>query len=119
MAKQVKKKFIENIETLYPKRLFEHENNDGSITVLYFEQNPTFIEKIFFKKQLKKPRKIELDEIGSFVWLLCDGTNTVAEITEKAKRRFGEKIEPAKERTEMFIEQLYRTKLVELYRKIK
>ncbi len=110
---------IEKMEELYPKRLFEHEENEDKVTVLYFERNPSFIEKIFFKKQLKKPRKIELDEIGSFVWLLCDGTKNVAEITEEARKRFGEKIEPAKERTELFVEQLYRSKLVELFRKIK
>ncbi len=110
---------IENIEQLYPKKLFEHEIKDELVTVLYFERNPSFIEKTFFRKQLKKPRKIELDEIGSFVWLLCDGTKSVAEITELAKENFAEKIEPAKERTELFIERLYRTKLIELFRKIK
>jgi hypothetical protein len=118
MPNKKSKVTIENIEELFPKRIFEHEEQNGVITVLYFEKNPTFVEKVFFKKQLKKPRKIELDEIGSFVWLLCDGTKSVKEITHKAEEHFGEKIKPAKERTELFIEQLYRAKLIELFEKI-
>jgi hypothetical protein len=107
------------IESLYPKRKFEHEENDGLITVLFFEPNPTFIEKLFFKKQLEKPRRIDLDEIGSFVWQLCDGTKNVEEITKIAEEHFVEKIAPAKERTEKFIQQLFNARLIELFRKIK
>ncbi len=113
------KTYIENIAELYPKRKFDFEKDGSLITVLYYEQNPTLIEKIFFKKQLKKPRKIDLDEIGSFVWELCDGSRNVEEITRVAEEHFKEKINPAKERTELFIEQLYRAKLIELYKKIK
>ncbi len=118
MPKQLRN--IENIESLYPKREFDYKKNDeGLVTILYFERNPGIIEKIFFKKQLKKPRKIDLDKIGSFIWLLCDGSKSVQEITNLAKEKFNEEIEPAKERTELFIEQLFRNKLIQLFRKIK
>lgn len=33
-------------------------------------------------------RQIELDEIGSFVWQLCDGSHTIAEIAEALQKRY-------------------------------
>ncbi|MCS7265828.1 MAG: PqqD family protein [Armatimonadetes bacterium] len=33
-------------------------------------------------------RQIELDEIGSFVWNLCDGSHTVADIAEALQKRY-------------------------------
>ncbi|MCS7192587.1 MAG: PqqD family protein [Armatimonadetes bacterium] len=33
-------------------------------------------------------RQIELDEIGSFVWQLCDGSHTIADIAERLQKRY-------------------------------
>lgn len=111
---------MSEIRELYPVRSCEHEPNEENgelITVLYKNTNPSFIEKLFFKKQLEKPVKIDLDEIGSYIWLMCDGSKKISEMIDVAKEHFGEKIEPAEQRTELFINQLVKNKLAVLYKK--
>ena len=102
---------------IYPKRNCEHEINDDLVTVLYVKKKLNFIDRTFFKKISAKPYKIDLDEIGSFIWKLCDGKNSVGEITEISRDRFKEKIEPAEERIEKFIKQMNQNKLVSLFEK--
>jgi hypothetical protein len=108
---------MKNLEKIYPFRNCEHEINDSLVTVLYKKEKLTFIEKTFFKKDNLKPHKIDLDEIGSYIWYLCDGEKNVGEITEITKDHFGSKIEPANERVELFINQMNKNKLIRLYEK--
>jgi len=110
---------MNNFEDIYPIRNCEHEINNGLVTVLYQKEKLTFIEKTFFKKDALKPYKIDLDEIGSFIWHICDGSKNVGQITKIAQEHFKGKIEPAKERVELFIEQMNKNKLVKLYKKNK
>ena len=107
----------ENIKEFYPFRICEFEKKDGLVIVLFKKTKPTFIEKIFFKKLIDKPYKIDLDEIGSFIWEFCDGKNTVEEIMKKTKEHFGERVEPVEERVEKFVHQLNKNKLIRLYEK--
>jgi len=100
---------------VYPIWACEYQEQNGLITVTYKNQRPTFIEKIFFKKLAEKELKIDLDEIGSFVWKLCDGNNSVSEIINKSKQNFGEKVEPTQDRVELFIKQLKKNGLIQLY----
>ncbi len=106
-----------DFKSLYPFRNCEFEEKDNLVTVLYKNKRPSFVEKIFFKKQLNKPYKIDLDEIGTFIWHLCDGAKNISEITETAKNHFQEKIEPAEQRVELFINQMNKNRLIRLYEK--
>ena len=108
---------MENFLDAYPIRECEYEMNENLVTVLYKKKKLTFIERTFFKKVSSKPHKIDLDEIGSFIWHLCDGENSIDSIITIARDHFGEKIEPAEERTVKFIEQMNKSKLVNLYKK--
>ncbi len=101
---------------LVPKRICEDEINEGITTVLYIKK-PTFIEKIFFRKLLNKPYKIDLDEIGSFIWGEINASNNIEEITKLVKEHFGEKIEPAENRVIQFVKQMHSTKLIMLFEK--
>ncbi len=111
------RKLPEDIGYLVPKQDCEFEEKDGLVTVLYVEKNPTFIERTFFKRFVKKPHRVELDEIGSVIWKLIDGKMTVDELTKKAEEYFGDKIAPADERVKLFINQMFYTKLIKLFRK--
>ena len=63
--------------------------------------------KRLFEPRHKSPYiKIKLDDIGSEIWLLCDGKRTVGEIAELAKEKFQERIEPRYERLGVFFRQL-------------
>jgi ribosome recycling factor len=50
--------------------------------------------------------KVKLDDMGSEVWLLCDGTRNVKEIAELLKEKFKERIEPCHDRLGIFFQQL-------------
>jgi len=100
-----------------PVRNCEYEVNNDLITVLFKKEKPFFLEKLLFKKRVGKPVKIDLDEIGSFIWKLCDGKNNISEITKIASEHFNEKIEPATERVDLFIKQMHIHKLISLYEK--
>ncbi len=101
---------------LYPFRKCEYEYANDLVVVL-FKKKPTFIEKIFFRKMIDKPYKIDLDEVGSFIWELCDGKNDLSDILQKVKNNFGDKVNPAEERVLNFIKQMNNTKLIQLYEK--
>ncbi|MBK7106557.1 MAG: PqqD family protein [Ignavibacteriae bacterium] len=104
-------------ESIYPIRECEFIEENNLVTVFYLNKHPSFIEKIFFRNQLKKPHKIDLDDVGSFIWHLCDGKNTIDQIVEKAKNHFSEKIEPANQRVELFINQMNNNKIIKLYQR--
>jgi hypothetical protein len=48
----------------------------------------------------------KLDRVGSFVWLQCDGDQSVHDIAERMREEFGEDIEPVYDRLKLFLHQL-------------
>lgn len=102
---------------MIPVQECEHETNDGIVTVHYIKK-PTVIEKIFFRKQINQPYKIDLDEIGSFIWGQINGVLNIREIIDITKEHFGEKVEPVEERVLKFIKQMHNTKLILLYQRV-
>jgi len=63
--------------------------------------------------KLKYPdMKLNLDEIGSEVWLAIDGRKKVKEIAVELSQRFGDKIQPIDERLTKFLTQLYEQRLI-------
>lgn len=109
---------IEEIKKYYPVRNCEYEkSNDGLVIVLFKKTKLSFIDKIFFKKLIDKPHKIDLDEIGSFIYENCDGKFNTENLISKVREQFGEKVEPAEERVVKFINQLNQNKLITLYEK--
>jgi hypothetical protein len=108
---------MKNFKTIYPFQACESEENNGLITVLFKNPKPSFVEKIFFKKLIQKPYKIDLDKVGTYIWKLCDGKHNVEAIIQKARQEFGSEIEPVEERVEKFVKQLSGTKLINLFEK--
>jgi len=108
---------MNELKNVYPVRNCDQEIKNELVTVLYKKKKPTFIEKIFFKKQFEKPYKIDLDEVGSFIWHLCDGAKNIDEITILASQHFKDKIKPAEERVELFVNQMHKNKLILLFEK--
>ncbi len=47
---------------------------------------------------LLSARKIRLDAVGSFAWLLLDGKRTVGQAAALLSEEFGEKVDPSEER---------------------
>ncbi len=105
---------MNDIMNAYPVQRCESEEKDGTITVLV-KKPYNFLEKIFFKKMLNKPFRIDLDKIGSFVWKHCNGEFSVKEIAELCKEEFGNDVEPAEARVKLFIEQMNRNRMIQLF----
>jgi hypothetical protein len=59
--------------------------------------------------------RVKLDALGSFVWKMCDGKTTVAEISDKMTAEFGETAASAQERIRKFLLMLEKSDLVNLY----
>ncbi|BAD85969.1 hypothetical protein, conserved [Thermococcus kodakarensis KOD1] len=57
-------------------------------------------------------RRIELDEVGAYIWELCDGRRTVREIGKALKTRFGDEVEPLYERLLVFLLNLHKRYLI-------
>ena len=101
----------------YPVQICEYEENNGQIVVLYIKSKLSFVDKYFFRRLSQKPTKIDLDEIGSYIWPYFDGKHSVEEIIEIAEKKFGAKIFPTEERISKFVMQMAETKLITLYQK--
>jgi hypothetical protein len=63
-------------------------NDDGEVQVTVKRQETwkvRLISKIFY---IPKNRKITLDEVGTEVWQLCNGRNTVAQMIEALSDKY-------------------------------
>ncbi len=61
------------------------------------------------QKWLKRPRwsRVELDDLGSFVWRQMDGERTVRQLGELVEENFGEAAHPLYERLYGYLQILY------------
>lgn len=102
---------VVNLLDLKPLRNYEWETTG-------VQRVAVFVPKFGYPRLLKlvAPRlaesrfRVKLDDFGSFVWHLCDGHTTVAEISEKLRAKFGAAVEPAYDRACWFIQRLLRDK---------
>lgn len=89
------------------KRLTTFEVNKGKVLLIFHHNKP--IEK-FVRWMVKKPytSDMQLDDLGSLVWLSINGESTVYEIGEILKEKFGKGCEPVYDRLIMFIRYLHK-----------
>lgn len=101
------------IEELIPVRQCNHEIKEGIVTVKYDRFEKTWFDKLI-KPKKDKVANIDLDEIGSFIWLNCDGRNKVSDIINLSKKEFPDK-EKVEERVKLFMSQLEMKKFIRFY----
>ncbi|MFQ6102902.1 MAG: PqqD family protein [Candidatus Glassbacteria bacterium] len=92
-----------NLLSLIPVRNRDWESRDGSSVVILAPRftNRWLLEKVV--PRLKNPYyKVSLDEVGSRVWMSCDGKKTVGEIAKRLRDEFGEDVEPVYDRLGSF-----------------
>lgn len=113
----------DNLLDLTPVRLVDHEmSGDGTAVLL----RPRFIWgplARWLQPRLLSPHvKVRLDELGTFVWLRCDGQKRVDEILEEMSGHFGDKktgrpMDQAVERLQLFLHHLCQGKMLRLEKK--
>lgn len=112
MGKRTKKDV--NLLDLVPRRIVEHEIDEARIvTVLMPRFTNRFIRRLLVPRYRSPHIKIKLDEIGSEVWLLCDGARNIGEIASLMREKFGERIEPCHDRLAVFFKQLESARFVD------
>jgi len=103
-----------NLLELVPSRIVNFELRESNLVTILAPRFRNGIFKKLFQPRLKKPfLKVDLDEIGSEVWLLCDGKRNIKEIGERLKEKFAERIEPCYERLSLFFKQLENARFIE------
>lgn len=83
-----------HIAEMVPIRAAKWRKTNGRV-VLVMPRFRSSVGKAFLKILRKKNViKVHLDDVGSTVWLLCDGKRHVKEIAEEIHKKFGERVEP-------------------------
>lgn len=98
----------ENILAMIPCRrphVKWSEDENGRIR-LCIERNGIVERILLFVFNAPKKITMDLDEIGSTVWKLCDGKNTIYDIGNALSEKFGDRVEPLYPRLIKFIEML-------------
>ncbi|MDZ7374358.1 MAG: PqqD family protein [candidate division KSB1 bacterium] len=97
------------VAQLRPLRLYPwQEAEDGKVVVLKPKFEHPLLRRYLLPRLRNPNYRIHLDDIGSFVWRLCDGTHTIGEIEQELREHFGQRVEPAFERLSLFLAQLFR-----------
>ena len=104
-----------NLLDLKPERIIEWEDGENGIAILLVPKFRKGILARFLQPRLKRPfHRVHLDEYGTFIWNLCDGTRTVKEVADSLKAVHGEKVEPVYQRAGFFVQSLVRNQFVSL-----
>jgi hypothetical protein len=113
-----RRKILKEINTLDltpVKQMESADNADGKVDIIL----PRFRNQ--FLKRALQPRKkgdnitIHLDELGSAIWRMIDGTMNVHQICSKLQTEFPEKLNPpeeTEERVAKFLSLLYQERYI-------
>lgn len=110
-----RKKILKNINTLdlTPIKLHTEEIDEKDLVTVIVPKFRNEIAKKFIVPKLKSADfRINLDKLGSAVWVNMDGHNKVSNIINNVSKKFGNEIQQAEERVTKFIFQLYDQKLI-------
>lgn len=114
MIKQLKKSRVKNNLALIPvkssNRVWESWNN-GLIEII-LPRNGLMDRLVRLIKDTPEVMRIQLDELGSYVWQNIDGSRTIEEIGWLLNSEFGEKVEPVYIRLSMFLKILRNNGLI-------
>lgn len=71
-------------------------------------------------KWLRAPteRHVELDEVGGFVWELCDGAHTIESIVQKTGKQYKMSRREAEVSVTMFLQMLHERNFIGFYKKV-
>lgn len=115
LSKYEQKKILQNSNSLdlTPVKLHPHEtDSENIVTVMTPKFKNRLAEKYIMTRMKNKYFRIKLDKFGSFIWLHLDGKNRIQDIISKSVNEFGDEIQPADERINKFLLQLFENKLI-------
>jgi hypothetical protein len=105
---------VQNLFGLKPvQKRSSEDRTDGTVDVLIPRYGDNPVGRLLKKVMSERPVRIHLDDIGTSVWRLCDGSRTVHEIGESLHIQFGDRIEPVYDRLETFLKQMKKADIIE------
>ncbi|MGK9477141.1 PqqD family protein [Melioribacter sp. OK-6-Me] len=107
-----RQKIDKNYLDLIPVRKVEYEKDGNLVTLLIPKFTSNFATKFIMPRLKSKYIRLRLDELGSASWLEIDDNSKVAEICNRLRNKFGNKIEPVEERLTRFLTRLYVEKII-------
>ncbi len=117
MTKKKKENYLDYI----PKRnaLYEWDVNDKGNVEIKVHNKGLFnrIAQLIWKKP--KVSRIELEELGSFIWQEIDGTISIYELGKRISGKFGKKAEPLYERLAAYMKTLHENGFIVYVNKMK
>ncbi len=106
-----KLKSIDALE-LTPVKIQEFETGENGIVTVLIPRFKWSVVHNYMVKNGRDPNfRLDLDEIGSEVWVSIDGKRNVKEVGEKVKEKLGDRIEP-RERLVKFVSMMYHNKII-------
>ncbi len=110
-----KKRELQLPDGVIPERLVPWEELDnGRVDLLVPRWREGWLAR-WMNRWLKHPTiRVHLDDLGSFVWLRCDGERSVGQISAALTEELGDDAEMAPERLGMFLQHMQRVKLARL-----
>lgn len=111
------------VMTLRPARntLLTWETRESGETVLTVPENES-VSKLtrWMARRLNVPteHKVELDEVGGFVWQLCDGSRTIDSIVQETRSRYKMNRREAEVSVTTFLQTLHERKFIGFYKKV-
>ena len=111
------------VMTLRPGRnaLLTWETRESGETILTIPENENVSALTrWMARRLKVPteHRIELDEVGGFVWELCDGNNTIDAIVQQTRNRYKMNRREAEVSVTTFLQTLHERKFIGFYKKV-
>jgi hypothetical protein len=102
-----------NLLTLRPKWNRNWEKTENGLAVIMVPKFGNHSLGKWLMQRMSNPNyRLKLDELGSFVWEHCDGTENVQQIADKLKKKYGDKVEPVYDRLGIFLNRLERSKSI-------
>lgn len=111
MAKKNESKNYLDFIPMKSEKIQYKEEEDGNIQLIV--PRTSFFDKIAIKLFFAPDKfKIDLDDMGSFIWNSIDGKRNVYEIGKLVKEKFGEDAEPLYERLVEYLNILRNNKFI-------
>ena len=106
---------MQRLLTVYPIRRAVKWRWRGDIVAITYDKEFGRFER-WLHKRIGGPTeiKVPLDEVGTKIWLMCDGSHTIKDICDEMDAAYKEDIEPVLTRVWGFLERLLNRNLIRL-----
>ena len=102
-----------NLLALRPKRNRQWETSQSGLAVILIPKFGNHRVGSWIMSRMAKPNyRVNLDNVGTFVWQHLDGSYNLQEISERLVERFGDEVQPVQERLMTFLETLDRAQAI-------